>query len=192
MTAWRETGREGLCFHASRRPCKAQGGANGGTLPTAITPLQNFIDRNGSISLYFYHYCYLGITEFCTTLTAAFALPLIQVCPHMTETICSQIRTSRIVVDALTGVVNPFLFPLVPISCAPFLILKLLLTSRNNNTSERGVMEDALNLQRATNRSAVPAPRLLCLRSRQLHVSWLHLRCAITRNMGSLQTQKST
>ena len=70
VTAWQETGREDLCFHASRRICKAQGGANGGTLRTVITPLQNFIDRNGNISLYFYHYFYLGITEFCTNINS--------------------------------------------------------------------------------------------------------------------------
>lgn len=103
--------------------------------------------------------------------TPTLALLLAQVYPHMTETICSQTRTSRIVVDALTGVLSLLLFPFVPTSCAPFLIFKLLLTSRNNNTSERGVMGDAQHLQRATNRSAVLAPKLLCLRSRQLHVS---------------------
>jgi len=75
----------------------------------------------------------LGSPISAPTLTAALALFLIQASPHMTETICSQIRTSRIVVDALTGVLSLLLLPFVPTSCAPFLILKSPPTSKNKN-----------------------------------------------------------
>lgn len=75
-----------------------------------------------------------------------------------------------------------------------FLILELPLTSRRSHELERGVVEDAVHLQMAANRPAVPAPGHceLCLRPTQLCVSWVHLKCATTWNMTSLQIQKST
>lgn len=75
----------------------------------------------------------------------------------------------------------------------PVVPLELPLTSRSNKL-EKGVVEDEVHLQLAANRPAVPAPDhcALCLRSTQLRVSWVHLKCAITWNMTSLQIQKST